>query len=1150
METSLARQLKKLAVPQTSLLFPERVKKSFLFEPSEIANLSIDEIYEIGIGGIKALQNVQRKFEAFESLLFSEKSKSFERSVQTAEVNAKLDSNINEFLILLSPHFFLRPAHKALEWLVCRYHIHMFNVDALIFCVLPYHETKYFSRVLQMIDLDNPAGTWHWLKPIQKAGVFLPRSTLYTHCFAEPSILKLICELVPNAINVHGENSSNLRVIVSFYAMTVVGTLANANRVTESLLSTLLPYILRGLKSKNKHYCISAYFIIYQLIGKCTIQEELLAEIVTRITKNLFPKIMKVGILCLLNIYQHQQIKTFPMKALFDIKNNSHFLDAFESMSKRYDLIRIIVPILQKLIPSALKENVIKTRICKKKSLFEFLKSFLDTIELPKAAVLECGKLLLMQQRKMNKLKTKKKSIKMKLFRNKTSSILAYLEKRYPDSIEEVLEKYVQKMPKKCRLIQKILNLSLSNSKHEISSDTNVSLFLGVNHPTDFIRIVSTKTFVQKVIQKELTDENFIKNTIISRLEDRHPEIVYLVLSLEMNLFEIVSEDVVFRIFVDLFNKDEENSDWFKVQNKAMELLCNHQFENKVQFLAVIFSHLISRNSKDLKIVKSILTSHINKNYSLLLDAAVPVDTINKMMEEKNLQNIVYLNCKIIEMIGQSLLRMETQQWKILINLTKTASYLKAKELPLNVIIALVYEFLIKHEAKQENQLNIGFGAIKYYYFLLKTKKLSSLKNADSFEEVMEQWIKSRKNKFPSNLLIYCLNSLVKCIKYEFEKTAQWLSWESTELKNKERILLQLFNVFTEQMNLVNSTLKDEFQRLFAEFLKLQLPILKDKLMFLSSLWSTNFLKLQSKDLLLSISSVQQIRSLITAGIIVSKSKESTDWIFDNGSTVFLSLLIALSSDSEEVRKACLNFLQNAIEKCTRKDIIYFQLANKILQKHEAILSDHEQFFQIISSWFLSPKDSSEKVNRLQLIVCQLYQEKIPNYIKHGLLFVLKDTNSKELLSLLLPFVKSRLDTLEQEPITLVDYEMCNLLLSKYSPSIANVINSIDCEAFIILEKAFKISKVCEENNKNIQEITFSIFTKDFFFNIPSKSVQQKLFSELIDFCLNCIELKCKNSLSKIIRKLCYDANLLVSELQKFNEISVTTMKETKGLRY
>ncbi len=45
MATSLARQLKKLAAPQTTLLKLDKKKPSLLFDPKEVASLDPDVIF-------------------------------------------------------------------------------------------------------------------------------------------------------------------------------------------------------------------------------------------------------------------------------------------------------------------------------------------------------------------------------------------------------------------------------------------------------------------------------------------------------------------------------------------------------------------------------------------------------------------------------------------------------------------------------------------------------------------------------------------------------------------------------------------------------------------------------------------------------------------------------------------------------------------------------------------------------------------------------------------------------------------------------------------------------------------------------------------------------------------------------------------------
>ena len=79
--------------------------------------------YFIGTNGLEELSALDEGFEEFEPRLFSESALSFERSIQTQEVNEQLDRNIDSFLLRLTPYLQLTSAHKVLEWLIQRYGI-------------------------------------------------------------------------------------------------------------------------------------------------------------------------------------------------------------------------------------------------------------------------------------------------------------------------------------------------------------------------------------------------------------------------------------------------------------------------------------------------------------------------------------------------------------------------------------------------------------------------------------------------------------------------------------------------------------------------------------------------------------------------------------------------------------------------------------------------------------------------------------------------------------------------------------------------------------------------------------------------------------------------------------------------------------------
>lgn len=112
----------------------------------------------------------------------------------------------------------------------------------------------------------------------QKPGVPLSKGTLITHCYSDLSFLDFICTLVTRAIEVswgsfllqmkvhiyilkrdhlansiisvyfqaysgHSASCSQLRVIFSFYASTIVPAVEAMDKVSDSFISKILPYV-------------------------------------------------------------------------------------------------------------------------------------------------------------------------------------------------------------------------------------------------------------------------------------------------------------------------------------------------------------------------------------------------------------------------------------------------------------------------------------------------------------------------------------------------------------------------------------------------------------------------------------------------------------------------------------------------------------------------------------------------------------------------------------------------------------------------------------------------------------------------------------------------------------------------------------------
>lgn len=125
MTTALQRQLAAIAANSTHQLDLKAQKaahgKSLLFEAKVAATQDFNTIYRICVEGYEELCSLDARFNAFAQSIFSEQSKSEERGLMTEAQNRELDAVLDAFIVLVSGRLLLKPAQKAVEWLVRRF---------------------------------------------------------------------------------------------------------------------------------------------------------------------------------------------------------------------------------------------------------------------------------------------------------------------------------------------------------------------------------------------------------------------------------------------------------------------------------------------------------------------------------------------------------------------------------------------------------------------------------------------------------------------------------------------------------------------------------------------------------------------------------------------------------------------------------------------------------------------------------------------------------------------------------------------------------------------------------------------------------------------------------------------------------------------
>ena len=352
--SSLAAQLKRLSTPSTlSFRAAQSSKKpSLLFSESEAGDLDVETVYSLGVNGLAELQTINPVFQSFQNSLFGNASMSFERTQQTSGSNEMLDVEIWRFLLEVSPYVLLKPAQKALEWLIRTFWIHSYNTDALLACILPFHNTTLFVRVLQLIPLKDPTSRWHWLLPAQRSASPLSRLTVLQQCQSVPSFLQFICDLVERAI---GDSETGRTVLVSFYTSICVSLLNNSPVVSEQLLIYLVPSCLKSLRCNHGELKAGGYMILGQLAVRAVLEAKVVESLVDGVCRHVEADLLLAAVGCLACVFQTQSAK-FSKRSLRSLCRQPELVSSLVLLSQTHN----ISPLLNGLLPGVLRAALSK----------------------------------------------------------------------------------------------------------------------------------------------------------------------------------------------------------------------------------------------------------------------------------------------------------------------------------------------------------------------------------------------------------------------------------------------------------------------------------------------------------------------------------------------------------------------------------------------------------------------------------------------------------------------------------------------------------------------------------------------------------------------------------------------------------------------
>ncbi|XP_048843510.1 HEAT repeat-containing protein 1 isoform X2 [Brienomyrus brachyistius] len=1184
--TSLAHQLKRLALPQNNAnLFTRKEVASLLFDPKEAARIDRDTFFALGCTGLEELLGIDLVFVEFQETLFSQASKGLERSVQSKEVNQKLDTSISLFLVRLSPYFLLKPAQKCIEWLIHRFHIHLYNQDSLIACALPYHETKLFVRVIQLLDIKDPTHRWNWLHSLQVPGVPLARGTLITHCYKDLGFMDFICTLVTKSVKAYADSGGScpqLRVIFSFYASTVVSALDAVEKVTDALIAKLLPYIQKGLKSSLVDYKAATYMLVCQLAVKVVMEAHLVDTLAAQISKSIVrvPALPREGLGCLIILLQNQKTEAVGKKAFGFLCATPTLVPTLKDIASTYD----ISPLLRYLLPRLIRCAVTTSgdgASSETTNYGSLMGSVLQDLALSNGLDITVAKLLL-QEYLCHGAQSRLSADEISTLNQLLTPLVRTLESKYPGALGAVLEGHLcdTSSQEEQELFHQFISLSMSSGKYKILAGSDTSLLLSLNHHLPTVRNLALK-HLKEILRtgKEGFDEAFLREAVLERMKDDVPEVVLSAMKALKANYELLGTEDTVSCLLSLLQRTNISvaANWYPVLKEAVKLLDDSRLyggdpalkvrlqKELLPFLVVTCPHPEHpEHQLSSLIARSTIMSQnpLTRGYSEVSEGV--------MAESPDVIGVA--NQQLVSTMIRNLSVMDaTSKRSSLEGLAEVVGSLRGSVRERAAFLILTFVLVKGLDGLPETQ---HLHKAQRVFSLLEPQlqdltawnlsqdrsfqpaeelDLTSFPPSDRLQDYLDRVRTGDAAELQQGVLLMALLQVyisnLKCAISPL-KGETW--WNPEKLDNATccylRLLIRLFE--TTVTGARRGPLAEGFQSLMLSLIQVHLSEPTQLFQFLSLLWG--YAESLSDQLECGVTAVLQTQALYVGRALLSAQPAKTiKQLASASSPVVPSLLACLGSPVREVRRAAAATLQTFLGVDSSP---FYRVTQSLLRETDELVTDASHVSQAFGKMYAEAVVAGAKAQERKVVasVDQILQclqtSDCPSYTAKALLTLLKEVDAESVLEALLPAMERLLDLYGPEPPSFLKDEavLLQLLLGKFTERAAPLLarHQKSLEVFI---RALGMSVEPYPGMASFQVLALEQITKQFFSALGDTKVQQKLLGTLFNLLVDCKNPTCAQTISNVFKTITVDAELVAAELAPADRPKVSsTVQQTR----
>ncbi|CDW83415.1 heat repeat-containing protein 1 [Stylonychia lemnae] len=351
-QTSLAQQLNQLKIAQKDeVKLPSRTKLSFLFDIKQAANVDDQTLYYIALTGVRDLikdfPQLQVHLVDYQSDILNEKSLQFYRGTQTQDALKEVEERLESLIKLFAPFLLHNATHRVIEYLVRIYEINAFHKETLLLSFLPYFETAFFIKLIQIINLKHD-DFYQFLDQYAFKGQAIDKATLIKSLSRNDSLLfskySQFCFDLSEFLqqfNIMSEGFLHWK----FYGAMIVEILKSQNGQTQTSLFNLLPFISKGMKSEIKDFKVSSLMAISQLACRKSLSAQYAQAFFKQVLQSIKDYSLRMeedlverGVLVLGLICQYQQIQVLEEKDVQTLLQITKITSILQKVNHQYDL--------------------------------------------------------------------------------------------------------------------------------------------------------------------------------------------------------------------------------------------------------------------------------------------------------------------------------------------------------------------------------------------------------------------------------------------------------------------------------------------------------------------------------------------------------------------------------------------------------------------------------------------------------------------------------------------------------------------------------------------------------------------------------------------------------------------------------------------